>query len=159
RWPSRSPFPAQVQVVDPETGAVRDPLHGVKYAIATPDPDRLVARYADGSGGFYDLSRHAPAARPPDPLPLPPTALRKGGKGLFLGDGTQLHVSNLTTGAAIGPSLHFSHVLNAAAGDPSDRRFLTTDRDGVHVHAYSDPKASRLIPDSNIGAIGDRVIV
>jgi WD40 repeat protein len=67
----------------------------------------------------------------------------------------------MTTGGLVGRTLHFDHGLGAASGDPSARRFITAEGDGVHVRSFSHPTSGRLIPDSKFGAgaISDRTVV
>jgi DNA-binding SARP family transcriptional activator/WD40 repeat protein len=48
------------ELVDAQTGAVVDPLHGIAQATGRAQPPhRLAVTFADGTGGAYDIVRHA----------------------------------------------------------------------------------------------------
>jgi WD40 repeat protein len=121
--------PTQFSVLDPASGRTIQPLDGVRQAAWAGPPGRLVAAFADGTLGFYDLTTRSRdkgiAIRPPGLVGTTHTSA----------DGTRLYVAYVDgriqtldsrTGQQIGPTIQLDNGA-VSVGDTADgSRIITT---------------------------------
>jgi hypothetical protein len=75
-----------LDLIDPETGAVIDPLDGVAVATRGQVPGRLAVMLDDGRTGGYDPARRELVFVPEDPPPFAPSGATVAGDVLILWD-------------------------------------------------------------------------
>ncbi len=89
------------------------------YATATPDPDRLIALFTDGTGGFYDLSSHRRVPGVRLRLPFLPTFAGKSDRTLVIGHVGTIQGIDMITGALCHPTAHQHTEIYRIYADPA----------------------------------------
>ena len=151
-------------LVDGRTGKVIDPLPGVLYAAATPDPNRLFALFTENTGGFYDVKAHRRLPGAVIRLPFDLASTTRAGNTLVAtsgGENGAVQSIDLRSGDLVSPKVTDDNGIYAAFADSSVRHVFTLENDGVVPRGADGERLGAALPDSEGAsvAVGDRDLV
>jgi DNA-binding SARP family transcriptional activator/WD40 repeat protein len=136
------------RIIDPDTGEVVDPLTGVIRAVPIGDSARLVAIFADGTLGVYDLDRRAPVGTRVDAGFVPEGISATADRVVAWGGG-RLRGIGLGSGALVPPLIEQDAAIEQAVVTDSSH-LLTLDGLNRLLHRR-DPETGEPLGDPVAG--------
>ena len=154
-----SGLPMNPFIVDPSTGTVVEHLRGVLAAAVTPDPDRLIALFEDGTGGFYDLRRDARVPGIDIALPFVPTFAAEWGTTLLVANEGDLQGIDLRSGALVPPSIHQEQPIFGIAVDPGGKHFFTAEPAGFVPRSHTGARIGPAVAGADAAVSARHLVV
>jgi DNA-binding SARP family transcriptional activator/WD40 repeat protein len=153
--------PTQLSVWDPASERLIHPLDGVHQAAWAGPPGRLAVTFADGTGGFYDLTTgsRVKGITVRTPASVGTTQISADRTRLYLSyvDG-RIQTLDSRTGQQIGPTIQLdSAAVSVGATDDGSRIITTTLHNGqwsMTVHDAATGRPLGRIPGINTAQIG-----
>jgi serine/threonine protein kinase/WD40 repeat protein len=147
------------RLIDATTGVVLDRLPNVVLATATPTAGRLLALFADGQAGFYDLVAHRRIPGTHVDVPFVPGNTAKSDIALIASNGGDLQGVDLRNGALMAPFVHQSSSIGGIRVDRAGGHLLTLEDGGKLQPRRPDGRTNgTAIPGSN-AAVGLHTLV